>query len=61
MRFHAPKVSASVSDDYYHLNFSPEGDEEDAPLEAARPYLLLQREFGVTTTLRFHSRLMARL
>ena len=48
MRFHALKVSASVSGDYYQVYLGPEADEEDDPFEEAGPYLLLQREFEMS-------------
>ena len=48
MRFHAPKVSASVSGDYYQLYLGPQDNEEEDPFEVAGPYLLLQREFEMS-------------
>ena len=45
MRFHASKVSAAVSGDYYQIFLGPETDDEGDPFEVVGPYLLLQREF----------------
>jgi len=39
MRFHANRVSASVSGDYYQAKFAAEQDSDDGP------YLLIQRQF----------------
>lgn len=48
MQFHAPKVSASVSGDYYQLYLGPVDDEDADPHEVRGPYLLVQREFEMS-------------
>lgn len=49
MRFHAPEVSPSVSGDYYQIYLGPEEDDEGDPFEVVGPYLLLQREFEMSS------------
>jgi hypothetical protein len=49
MRFHAPEVSASVSGDYYQIYLGPEEDDKGDPFEVVGPYLLLQREFEMSS------------
>lgn len=47
MRFHAQKVSATSSGDYYQLSLGPEEsvEAEANPYEVTGPYLIVQRQF----------------